>query len=37
VVEGYQAAGSKIYRTDEQGAIVMETDGSKLVVGTMVE
>ena len=37
VVEGYQAAGSKIYRTDEQGAIEMETDGSRLVVRTMVE
>jgi competence protein ComEC len=37
VVEGYQAAGSKIYRTDEQGAIVMETDGSRLEVKTMVE
>jgi len=37
VVEGYQAAGSKIYRTDEQGAIEMETDGSRLEVRTMVE
>lgn len=37
VVEGYQAVGSKIYRTDEQGAIEMETDGSRLEVRTMVE
>jgi competence protein ComEC len=37
VVEGYQAAGAKVYRTDEQGAIEMETDGSRLVVRTMVE
>lgn len=37
VVEGYQAVGSMIYRTDEQGAIEMETDGIKLEVRTMVE
>ncbi|MBI4725796.1 DNA internalization-related competence protein ComEC/Rec2 [candidate division TA06 bacterium] len=34
VVEGYKAVGSVIYRTDEQGAIVMETDGRKLEVKT---
>jgi len=37
VVEGYRATGSTIYRTDEQGAIELETDGSSLVVRTMVE
>ena len=37
VVEGYKAAGAVIYRTDEQGAIEIETDGSRLVVKTMVE
>ncbi len=37
VVEGYQAVGTKVYRTDEQGAIEMETDGSRLEVRTMVE
>jgi competence protein ComEC len=37
VVEGYKAGGAAIYRTDEQGAIEMETDGRKLEVKTMVE